>query len=651
MKRSGTCPSCGAHLTFAVGSARAAVCRFCNTLVVRHGQDFEAVGKVADVVPTGSHVALGTAGSYLGQPFQVAGRLQLEWTQGVWDEWYISFADGRWGWLAEAGGRYYLTFGVHAADLPARDALEPGQRLDLAGHGSFVVTDLKSATVVSAAGELPEKVALEGQVHSVDLEGQGGVFATLDYGGDDDDGAPELFLGKQLSLTELGLTEARAAAAVAAEAAAAGGPEGAALRCQNCGAPVTVRAPGQTVRLVCGSCNALLDGQSGAGRVVRVLERHREEPPIPLGSKGKLRGVEQLVIGWMRRGCDVDYIHYTWDELLLYDARSSALTWLSCSEGHWLLATPISAGEVVTWGNDATYQGKTFKRFSAVLSTVERVLGEFSWAVEVGEMAQVDDFTAPPEGLSLERNGAELAWTHCQHLTAAEVAEAFGVARKELPRQVRLGTFQPWFFEAPLRAMKWWMVGGAAAALLLWMGFVARGDRLVLDHVFAADDAPSVEPGAEAETPPLSRLRSYVSEPFELTGTQAVEVRVKSDVDNGWAWLEGALIREDTGDAAFFGLETAYYHGYDDGESWSEGDREATRIFSAPSRGSYVLRADLQWDPGLPYAPSVTVGVRQGGWSGWQLLAVLAVILSPLLLLLHRRSFEKRRWEDSNVIG
>ena len=37
--RSGTCPSCGAALNFAVGSSHAAVCRFCNALVARQNPD------------------------------------------------------------------------------------------------------------------------------------------------------------------------------------------------------------------------------------------------------------------------------------------------------------------------------------------------------------------------------------------------------------------------------------------------------------------------------------------------------------------------------------------------------------------------------------------------------------------------------------
>ncbi len=115
--------------------------------------------------------------------------------------------------------------------------------------------------------------------------------------------------------------------------------------------------------------------------------------------------------------------------------------------------------------------------------------------------------------------------------------------------------------------------------------------------------------------------------------------------------METGLIREDSGDAAIVGLEASYYHGVEGGESWSEGSLSASDAISAPKRGTYLVRADMQWDPKLPAPPRVDVEVREGGWSGWQFIALLCGLLSPLLLLFHRQAFEKQRWEESNVNG
>jgi hypothetical protein len=644
MSRSGACPSCLGPVTFEVGSSRAAVCRFCNTLVVRRGQNLDAVGKIAELVATGTRIALGASGNYLGEHFTVVGRVQLEWTQGVWDEWYVSFPDERWGWLAEAGGKYYLTFELPSVNVPARSTLSAGERIELGRQGTFVVTDIKSARVVAAAGELPEEVPLEGTVWSVDLEGSGGAFATIDYGKPGDE--PVTFAGKEVLLEDLGLKGGVPAEAMEAP------PEGEAITCGNCGAPLTIRVPGQTVRLVCGSCNALLDGKKHAGKVIAILDKHREEPPIPLGTKGKLRGADVIVVGWMQRGCQVDYVHYPWDELLLYDPKTTALTWLVCSDGHWSIARSISAAEVDDFGSHARYRNKKYKLFSKVIGEVEYVLGEFPWKVKVGEQAVLEDYVAPPEGLSEEHSGSEINWSHVEHLDPKEVAEAFGVPQLADEPRRGVGPVQPWPFDAFFRGAARWMIGGVAAAIVLFFVFALRDEKLAVRHTFGNDDTPTAEPAAEGDPAPdpatLSRLRTFVSEPIELSGHEPLEVRVVSDVSNSWAWVEGAVINDDSGEASFFGLETAYYSGYDGGEYWSEGSTHATQTLSAPPRGRYVVRADMQWDPQKSYAPSVTFEIHKGGWSGGQFLAAVLTLLAPLLLLFHRQSFEKKRWEESN---
>lgn len=648
MSRTGACPSCGAALTFEVGSSRAAVCRFCKTLVVRKGQDFESVGKVADVTPTGSKIAIGATGRYFGERFRVAGRLQLQWQQGVWDEWYVSFPDERWGWLAEAQGRYYMSFQFRGAELPPLDGLVPGMPVEIGRHGRFVVTDIKDAHIVGARGELPEEIDIHGLVRSADLEGTGGAFATVDYGGSDDaPGEPAVFVGRQIALEELAIEGVAAAEAMAADAPR----DDDSIVCGNCGAPVSMLVPGQSVRLVCKSCNALIEPDRGAARVVQVLQRLQREPPIPIGTKGKLRGADVIVTGWVRRTCNVVLVDYPWDELILYEPRTTSFTWLVCSDGHWSIARSVGAGDVFLMGGVAEYREKKFKLFSSVVGVVEQVLGEFPWAVHAGEAAEIDEYINPPEGLSCERNATELTWSHVEYLEPEEVAAAFGIDAITQERRIGVGPFQPWSLAPAAKAMVPWLVGGLIASIALFFFFAMRDDHSVLKHSFSTNDVPLIEPGTDGAPSP-SRLRTFVSEPIAISGFRSIEVKVDSNVDNAWAFVAGALIHEQSGEASFFGLETAYYHGIDDGETWSEGHVDATQLLPSPPAGNYIIRADLEWDPLARQEPFVTVEIKEGGYSGRQFLAVLALLGAPgLILWLHRRSFEKRRREASNLIG
>lgn len=88
-----------------------AVCSYCKSLSARTDRDPRLIGKMADLVDTGSLLALGAEGRFAGRRFQMVGRTQMKHPMGgVWDEWYLALDDGRWGWLAEAQGRLYPTF-------------------------------------------------------------------------------------------------------------------------------------------------------------------------------------------------------------------------------------------------------------------------------------------------------------------------------------------------------------------------------------------------------------------------------------------------------------------------------------------------------------------------------------------------------------
>ncbi|MDQ5839458.1 MAG: DUF4178 domain-containing protein, partial [Acidobacteriota bacterium] len=126
-----SCPACGAQVLFKTGSSVVVVCESCNSVVARTDRGVEDAGKVADVVESGSPLEVGLSGVYLGVAFELTGRAQVGHAAGgFWDEWYAAFADGRWGWLAEAQGRFYLTFQIQVPApnaLPSFDSLQLGQ--------------------------------------------------------------------------------------------------------------------------------------------------------------------------------------------------------------------------------------------------------------------------------------------------------------------------------------------------------------------------------------------------------------------------------------------------------------------------------------------------------------------------------------------
>ena len=76
------CPACGAEVVFKSGSSVVVVCGFCNSVVARTDRGVEDVGKVADVVESGSPLEVGLRGAVRNVPFTLTGRAQIEHAAG-----------------------------------------------------------------------------------------------------------------------------------------------------------------------------------------------------------------------------------------------------------------------------------------------------------------------------------------------------------------------------------------------------------------------------------------------------------------------------------------------------------------------------------------------------------------------------------------
>jgi hypothetical protein len=199
--REAACPSCGAPVRFTSAQSLLAVCGHCRATLIRRDLDVEQVGTMAALLEDASPLQLGAEGAWRGVHFAVAGRLQVRWTAGAWNEWYCVFDDGRGGWLGDAAGEYSLTFPATVAEpLPAWETLAPGVEVTLDGE-AWEVTETRRASVVGGEGELPFRTEGGWPAVAADLRTPAAGFATLDYS----DGPPRLYLGEVVELQALRL--------------------------------------------------------------------------------------------------------------------------------------------------------------------------------------------------------------------------------------------------------------------------------------------------------------------------------------------------------------------------------------------------------------------------------------------------------------
>ncbi|MGO9066054.1 MAG: DUF4178 domain-containing protein [Myxococcaceae bacterium] len=620
---SSSCPQCGAPLRFGGASSLAAVCAYCRFAVLRTGARLDVAGKVPDLVATDTRLSIGTAGKAQGRTFTLLGRLQLSQGEAVWNEWYGSFGDTSWGWVAEAQGRLYVTFPVlGAAGLPPLSALRPGADIRLPGLGRAVVDEVNTARLVSFEGELPVRPELGEQWHYADCSTEGGGFATLDYGAG---GEPVLYAGREESYAEAGLADAAPLAAPGVEPVRA-------LSCPTCGGPIELRRP-DTKAFACPSCGSLLDVSRGAFQVLGVLES-RSKPPIPLGAKGTLLGESLEVLGYLVRSTVVDDQLYSWEEFLLHGA--GGYRWLSVFNGHWLFLQPIAAGKVEAGATarSAFYEHRSFRHFQGGEARYAQIQGEFYWEIRADDTVKTDDFVAPPWLLSVERTPTEVSWTRGQSVTGEEVWKAFKLPGVP-PAVVGVGAAQPNPYLARLGAT-WKLAGIALAALLLLSAVLtARAPR---QEVLALDV-------------PLTPGDVTLSEPFELFGgPQAVEITAEAEVSQAWVGLDVALIEEGTGESETVALELSSFFGVEDGESWSEGSRTGSAVIGSVQAGRYLLRVEPQIERGQGRVPDTAhLRVLRGVFLWTPLVFALVLLLAwPLVLLFRVTGFERRRWQESD---
>jgi hypothetical protein len=639
------CPTCGGEVEFRYDDSFVRVCTFCRSAVLRTDRGIESLGKTADLADVPSPIALFAEGRYRGLGFMVVGRTQLRHQAGgTWQEWYAKMDDGRWGWLAEAQGRYYLTFEVPGAAPPlAYDAAQPGAQATIVYDEprTLTVYERAEAQYVSAEGEIPFRFQPGAWFRMVDLGDADGRFATIDYGITGAGEAPSVYVGRQATLAELGLTGGERAPVAAPQIASRR------LACPQCDGALELHT-GEILRVACPYCGALLDANAGVLTILRQLEANqRAQSPIPLGATCTFEGTTLTAIGYVQRAAIVFGVHYPFDEVLLH-APALGFRWLVQSDGHWSYVQPVQPAAVTTeYGGGVRYEGVKFAPFQTAHLEVERVVGEFYWKVEIGEAVEGDDYIAPPAMLSSERSADELTWSLGRYVSARELERAFagkvvagsatGVAPNQPPILAGLGA----------------VIGLALLAFAaLYIGMNLMADERVVTRqsvTFAPAEQPmALDASGLAPSLPAPAAHVWFSEPFALDGGDNVAIDFDTSVSNSWVAVGGDLIREGADDFEMFDKDIEFYSGYEGGESWSEGSRRATVTLGPQPGGTYVLRLEATIPDATP--PRIDVAVRQDVFvQRLALYALIAVFAPALVLGIVRYAHERKRWSTSDL--
>jgi len=400
-----------------------AVCEYCGTRVLKDADSVKDLGKISSVVEDYSPIQIGTAGVLGGRPFTVVGRIQLRYSAGMWNEWYLLFDDGKTSWLGDSSGLYTITAEFKGnVQLPAFEQLQPGRNYQINGS-PYTAAEIRVADCIGGQGELPFAVGDGYQARVADFR-RGLEFITLDYS---DGPQPVIYTGLAVTLDSLQCQLLRDDDTIQR---AAGRYRGklSALDCPACGSPIKY-LPGVTANLVCPSCNTQIDAASPKAQVVAAGERIAGVPmSLELGATAKINNQEFTIMGMMRRADDEGT---QWNEYLMYGPRAG-FSWLVETDEGWSGANVMP--EWPMWyapgGPSVTVDKVTYSRLYDYGSVVTYAASAFNWRVAVGDRTRVEEFQAGQLRLASETTESEMTWSRSSPVSADQLSLWFGSAFK-----------------------------------------------------------------------------------------------------------------------------------------------------------------------------------------------------------------------------
>lgn len=422
-------------------------------------------------------------------------------------------------------------------------------------------------------------------------------------------------------------------------------PKPKAINCPNCGGNIELRGFAHTRSAVCLQCCSIIDPTTPELQILQQFdERLRVRPLIPLGTRGKYRGVPYEVIGFQVRSINVDGTEYSWHEYLLFNPFKG-FRYLTQYDGHWndvLNVHGLPAFTTMGGRKAVSYNNVAYKHFQNAVARTAFVMGEFPWAVRVGETNTVDDYVAPPYMMSSEQTEGEVNWSFGTYISGSEIEQAFQLKTK-LPAPQGVYANQPSPYQGKVRsAWRTFMLLCLVWAVLLAFFTFSASNRVIFDQSFHFAQAVPGE-------------HSFVTQPFDVPGRGNVEVELSTDLKNNWAYFSLALLREDGAQGFDFGREVSYYSGRDSDGSWSEGKAKDSVILPRVPAGRYYLRIEPEMDAqaSATAASGMTmnyeVTVRRDvptTWLFW--LALPLLLIPPILTGIRSMAFEGRRWSESD---
>jgi hypothetical protein len=409
------------------------------------------------------------------------------------------------------------------------------------------------------------------------------------------------------------------------------------MNCPGCSTTLTVTGHAQAVCVACEECGAVTGLLSGKNELLLrfdKLMKTRLKPLIPIGSQGRLRGRTFRVLSFAQYRESVKYggSYYYWREYLLFNP-TFGYAFLSEYDGHWNFIFETNDYPRDIGYNAFYHHNRAYRLYNKYKPVTDYAVGEFCWNIKETSRFKVQEYIAPPYVFIRQLSEDRMNWLHGEYITAAEIAEAFGI-KDRLPEPTGVGATEPYMKGSNFESIRKVSIFLAVLLLILQITFSSLSREQVIYK----------ESFTNVGYPP----KMIVTPPFHVPLSKSnLEFSIFSPVDNSWVETEVALINNKTGEEFAFTEAVELYRGYEDGSTWTEGSTYENRVISSVPEGTYHLEI-------LPYYggsgnTTFTVEIKRDVpmWSNF-FVTLLLLAIYPLIYWYRMRSFEKKRWMNSS---
>ncbi|MES2837028.1 MAG: DUF4178 domain-containing protein [Bacteroidota bacterium] len=401
--------------------------------------------------------------------------------------------------------------------------------------------------------------------------------------------------------------------------------------CSECNAVIETYLGSSSYNVICPKCSCVYNYYDGWFiKSFKKLKPLKEKPIIDIGTIGVIDKIKYITLSFvLKKESGTDY---SWHEYTLFNPIYG-LAYLTMYNGHWMLLKEITEIPNVE-GRSAYLNNERFELYSRYRSKVDGAVGEFLFNFSPDEKPQIEEFILPPYIITSEKTEDNLVWLKGEYYAPNQIKNGFNLV--DVPDRIGVGQIQPYVAKFKTKFFKQVLI----LLALIWgtMQVVFDGlakEEVVFKNYINVNDSTTG--------------KDYYTNSFELKhGTKNVEITMVTSVFNSWIYAGATLVNEKTGDVYDFELEAEYYHGYTDGESWSEGTNWSSKVASSVPEGTYYLIIRPEKPTSLN---NMSIGItltRDVFISSNGLILLILMAIFPAYYFYKQRKFEENRWYNSN---